>query len=475
MIKKTKLTAVLLLCLILSSSFSMMYAYGKKPEHAIARSEKTTAESPSNNKQDKPGQAKKNTDPNADTGTSASDSSETDSGVNDSPTNNTETGTDSSTETDSTETNSTVEEPPANTEGETSTETPSDSGSATPVTDEGSQSGAENETSATIVVDSDDLNVYGVNYHSIWWHYNDAEGTTNEVLHRDFSLFKTQGVEIMTLLIQWSYMEPTRGNYRTSYIQDIQRVVTVASQYDIQCIIDFHTAGSFSMPGWTPRRLTDIVTDYNTRQAYLTMQRYVIGELDGPNVHSFHLFNEPYLTKSSDPGSTWLGVTRDQALDLLQELYDNAKTVTSKPCSIRYGCDSVMQSSQFADDPRVWSSSDYITVNYYMAYHHEYYLNQIISKAHSMSKKVMIGEFGYRDAVNNDDELQRQRVAEHISLFGRVGVDNAMAWIWRADKTIEDGSYAPVGGGYNLAANLMGDPRPAFYEIGRGNTPSTAS
>jgi hypothetical protein len=316
-----------------------------------------------------------------------------------------------------------------------------------------------------------DSTLCGINYHSAWWHY-DSQYTTDDIVHRDFQLFQKNGINLVTILIQWVYMEPSDGIYRQKYMNDIKRVIEIADQHDIDCIIDFHTINL--MPNWLPpKSLSEtstnrFVTNQKTRDSFFEFEKYVIQNVDHyDNVHSYHIFNEPYLGSLQWQFSS----SRQEVLQFLQDLYNNAKLYTNKPCSIRYGTDSITASSQFNDDPMVWSSCDYITANYYIdeawGSHSETRLRNIVEKAHNLGKKIMIGEFGR----NTDDDLEQQTyMKKYVELFNDIDIDYIGAWIWRADTKVNNEPDAPVGGGYNLAADLNGNPRPAFYELsGCGN------
>ena len=73
---------------------------------------------------------------------------------------------------------------------------------------------------------------------------------------------------------------------------------------------------------------------------------------------------------------------------------------------------------------------------------------------------VVISEFG---CESDDDVVQRDAYSDIISFFGNLGVKRCIAWMWRADYDL--GNPDVPGTGFNLADNVMGVPRPAFYEL----------
>ncbi len=107
---------------------------------------------------------------------------------------------------------------------------------------------------------------YGVVYLSAHNHY-EPQYLSDEILDRDFGLFKRHGLEYVTLVAVWKYLEPQLGEYNEAAIDDLIRVCDFSSRYGLRVIIDFHTMmsnNSWTMPVWlSPRKL---------RQSSLTLR-----------------------------------------------------------------------------------------------------------------------------------------------------------------------------------------------------------
>ena len=102
---------------------------------------------------------------------------------------------------------------------------------------------------------------YGLNYFSTHNHY-EPYYLTDEILDRDFSLFRKNGINYITLELIWKYLEPSLGEYNDPGLEDIVRVCRFAEKYRIKIIINFYTMmheNTFTMPEWvSPRKFEQI-------------------------------------------------------------------------------------------------------------------------------------------------------------------------------------------------------------------------
>lgn len=81
---------------------------------------------------------------------------------------------------------------------------------------------------------------YGVVYLSRHNHY-ELEHLPDEMLNRDFARFREQGLEYITLIAVWKYLQPTNATYNEDGINELIRVCSFAKKYDLKVTIDFHT------------------------------------------------------------------------------------------------------------------------------------------------------------------------------------------------------------------------------------------
>ncbi len=87
------------------------------------------------------------------------------------------------------------------------------------------------------------------------------------------------------------------------------------------------------------------------------------------------------------------------------------------------------------------------------------------AKEHNL--KVMISEFGTdtgNDGTLVDEAGVMQQYLSSLELFKRLGVNECAAYYWRADYDL--GNPYPPGKEFNLAKNVDGTPRDAFFCLG---------
>jgi hypothetical protein len=211
----------------------------------------------------------------------------------------------------------------------------------------------------------------------------------------------------------------------------------------------------WTMPEWlTPRRFQTVFTSEAARSAWIGFLNDTAYHLkDIPNIHSWQMMNEPYRRE-------WAA---DVSVEAWLELWGEMKTVfkmhSDKPVSIRFAEDSLSKSFHFDHDPRIYELLDYVSINWYEVNTVEN-LTKTVADIRKYGKTVMISEFGYETP---DDLTQQVKVDGYIALFQRLGISEVTAFFWRADYA--KGEPSPPGQGYNLAKDVYGTPRPAFFTL----------
>jgi endo-1,4-beta-mannosidase len=293
----------------------------------------------------------------------------------------------------------------------------------------------------------------GVNYLSTSMHY-ESKYLPNATLQRDFQFFQDQGLKIVSLAVVWAYMERNMSDYNTAAVADLKRVSAIAAEHGIQVIIDFHTLmfnNSWTMPVWLPSmKFETVFTNTTYRLAWLNFLGNMSASLsDIANLHSWHMMNEPAL-------HDWAcDVTIEEFLTLWTEMKSVVRQHSALPVSIRFG--SEVFDGHFNRDPRIYDICDYMALNWYEHLYPIANLTSLVSEV-SSNRPVMITEFGYE---SDDDEAQQLAYQRYITLLSDLELSGAIAWFWRADYASEDPD--PPGFGCNLAKNVSGDARPAFY------------
>lgn len=304
-------------------------------------------------------------------------------------------------------------------------------------------------------------NQNGLNYASTYWHFDPAI-TTDEVLSRDFTLFQSGKITLICLNVHWSYLEPTMGNYRSSYLDDVIRVCNIADQYGISVIVDFHTlmhSDSYTVPSWvSPRSFNTVMQDPTVKEAWLNMLSFSAEYLTGvSNIHSWHMMNEPYI------GEWAVQCNVDEFFQLWTEMKSAIRQYSPLPVSIRFGADSVM--GCFNNDHRIYDLLDYITVNWYESYTPVSDFKSLVNNIKVYGKDVMIGEYGYSA---NKDQKQYDKLVTYVALFKELGIKWTLAWMWRSDSSVIN-NPGTLGTGFVLCKNSYGEPRKAFFAITAGN------
>jgi hypothetical protein len=294
---------------------------------------------------------------------------------------------------------------------------------------------------------------FGINYLSTTYHY-EPHYLSNETIERDFALFESHDFKYVSLVAVWKYLEPEYGAYNYAAIDDVKRVCRIASEYNLSVMIDFHTMmknDSWTMPVWlSPRRFETVLKNNTARQAWLDFLGNYTAYLDDmENIHSWHMMNEPAI------GDWACNATVDEFIELWSEMRNVIKAQSTKQISIRFGAKTLHD--DFELDPRIFDLCDYIALNWYEEHCPVELFEEVMANV-SAYKPVLISEFGYS---SDDDQLQADMYSRYLQLFKETGVTDCIAWYWRADY--EFGDPPPPGKGYNLAKNLQGEPRPAFF------------
>lgn len=304
---------------------------------------------------------------------------------------------------------------------------------------------------------------FGINYQSTYYHYNELEHLTDEILDRDFSLFKNQGLQFITLNVIWKYFEPVLGAYNQEAIKNLTRVCQFADKYNLNVIIDFHTIvrkeSSWTIPEWVaPRYFETVFTNSTVRQAWLNFLCYMTYSLNNlTSVESWQMMNEPAR-------NSWAcNVTVDEFINLWADMKGKITTYSSKPVSIRFSAETFYH---FNYDPRIYDICDYFSINWYLQDGPVSQSNftAAVTDAKSHNRKVIVSEFGTDTGVNGDLVAEAgitEQYLASLSLFRSLGVDECAAYFWRADYN--SSTPSKPGTGFNLAMDVDGAPREAFY------------
>jgi hypothetical protein len=334
----------------------------------------------------------------------------------------------------------------------------------------------------------------GVNYLSLY-HLYSTKYTTNEILRSDFSRFKQDGINVISLSLYWYRLEGNvRGSYDGSdakmgpygdrFLDDVKRVIGVAHEYGIEVLVTFHTLWGTDSSWCTPDYVIDPVSGKNIglaivrseemKGAFVDMVNHTVRYLAGtPGIWAWALLNEPwYWPHELDP--PFDGINQNEGfIDLIQRLSTVVKESDGRPTTIRFASSS-NGTNIFVDDwgwdQRIFDALDFISFNAYMTIHPELvnaWMNitstNVIGCV-NRGKRVWVTEFGYK---SDDDTLQSSHIRQTVEFYTTLPIDGWIAWYWRSDAAPAGWQENPgqIGKGMDLCASADGTPRPAYYDI----------
>jgi hypothetical protein len=341
----------------------------------------------------------------------------------------------------------------------------------------------------------------GLNYASLYWEYSPTL-TTSTVLNRDFSLFKADGISVISLPLYWYRLEGnTKGSYNgtdsngiygDAFLSNVKQVISVANKYGIKVLIDIHTLWGTDSYWCTPAYVVDPYTGLNDglsivrspqmEQAFINMFNNTVQYLKGtPGIWAWSILNEPWywgLTANQHDFITSNGQTQQQNfVSLIQTLSsivkaNNAGLVTVKFISVdEYASNGIKNifTNDWNMNPQIINALNFVSFDCYQTYPQleSTWKTMAASNVNScvqMNKPVYITEFG---VSSNNDTQQASGMTDLVTFFKTLPVQGWMAWCWEGDQAPPSWSQNPClfDQGYNLCASPNGTPRPAYYSM----------
>jgi hypothetical protein len=301
----------------------------------------------------------------------------------------------------------------------------------------------------------------GVNYLTLYHEYD----TPQTVLDRDFSRFKTDGINTIVIVLYWYRIESSQGVYNQQFINNVIRVANVANNYGLKVMFSFHTligqGDAWSNPDYVGVGM-NLITNSSIATAYVAMVKWTVTQLKGlPNVWVYSVVNEPWYW----PLDSW---RKTNWINLITQLSSTVKAIDSKPVTVRFV--GALFERDWSWDSRLVNALDFISINAYVdegadnVYWNtfdEYRsgLDSIVQKAGTLGKQVEITEFGYS---TTDNALQANRYQSYTDIF--KSIPNLMGWLsWGSDSSYDLGnpSWTAISS-YSVLVQSTGSPRPAY-------------
>ena len=325
--------------------------------------------------------------------------------------------------------------------------------------------------SGVIVHPSERLMTLGLNYLSPYLTYS-SMFQPDEVLRRDFTRFKADGIDIVSLEMYWYRLEGnTRGsydggtsattNYGDRFLDEIKRNIKIANESGIKVLLTFHTLwGNDDSPWCTPDYVVDpvagnniglaIVRSDSMRQAFIDMFNHTVSYLsDTAGIWAWAVLNEPqYWGRNYDEHDfmTNNGNTqKENFITLFQELSNIVRTSDGRPVTIRLinapvytGLDGQQHienifANDWGWDQRLFDAVDFVSLNVYIPQHLqlvETWKNLTASNIVGISqinKQIWITEFG---SALTDQSAQANDYQTMLNFFATLPVSGCLAWQW---------------------------------------------
>lgn len=101
---------------------------------------------------------------------------------------------------------------------------------------------------------------------SPWIPITEGFDKDNSLSDIDASIIKSWGMNIIRLGIMWPGVEPVKGYYNTTYLDEIEKIVDIMAKKDIYVLVDFH------QDLWHRKFCGEGVPDYVYGNIYLIYQ-----------------------------------------------------------------------------------------------------------------------------------------------------------------------------------------------------------
>lgn len=305
----------------------------------------------------------------------------------------------------------------------------------------------------------------------------------------DCARMRQLGFDLLRLPINWSGIEPARGQYDEAYLARVDAAVTCAADAGIYVVIDLHQdayskeIGEDGAPLWAIQPpptmllggpLTDLGDRRLSAQTRMAFQTFfdpadpaglqadfaamlaVVARrwAEHPMVIGFELFNEP------DTGTAELEPWTVRMAEVVREAAPN-KLVMFEPSAVRNFADFIpLAKAPFPVSGAVYAPHIYTYVFYSDQGPFERATLETLEpsvraardEATAWQTPLWIGEFG---AAPTDDAAHATWIQTEELLHDRYLASNAF-WVWKEDSQGSWGLFAKDGTGWTERPNIIG-------------------
>jgi hypothetical protein len=321
--------------------------------------------------------------------------------------------------------------------------------------------------------------------------------TSNDVLRRDFSRFKSNGIQTVNLALYWSTLEGNnRGDYNgTTYgivvLDGVKRAIRISGEVGLKVRVSV-------IAGWndssiTPDYIIDPVTGENIalaiirsevmRQAFIDMYTHTISYLSDMPIWGWTILGEPwYSPYKLEPPYDEIN-QKQNFITLMQELTALVKSTFGYDIHVDVNFVSAHWWTQPDGSPGVinlfehhweWDDRIFQTLDSIRWSYHPFEALQRfpdypeiydkilnitrynVEESRARGKKVFLTA-GTDGGDSNDDGIQANTWRKLLADIATFPIDGLVAFGWNGEDRF--------GKGMNLCANEDGGPRPAYYEF----------
>ena len=297
----------------------------------------------------------------------------------------------------------------------------------------------------------------GVNYLTLYHFYE----TPQSILDRDFSRFKSDGINTIVILVFWYRVESSPGVYNQNFINNVIRVANTAGKYGIKVMIDFHTLIGDTDAWSNPQYIGVAKLAYNETKAnaYISMVKWAVTQLkDVPNIQSYSLLNEPWYWPLED----W---RKANWINLAVNLSKTVKMIDSRPVTIRFVAP--LFERDWGWNATLLNALDFLSMNAYdyswNVDGHEGNITYLSQQASIRGKGIQITEFG---ESTWDDNLQTSYYKNYTHAFNST-IPKLMGWLnwgWEAEYDPNNLAWDAIGS-FAINDRITRNPRPAYNEL----------
>jgi len=293
--------------------------------------------------------------------------------------------------------------------------------------------------------------------------------TPNSVLDRDFAKFKADGLDHVTICIYWYRVETALGVYDDNFLANIVRVIQRAKLAGLNVMLSHHmlwgSDSTWCCPSYAIDPVTGIVEglaiirDPNIYTAWLAMTTHMMNYLAGQPIEAW-LLNEPWYWPHTLPAPYNTVNQKENFITLFQTLNSLALSKCGCHCYPKFVCSTDVKNiftDDWGNDPRIFALGDTVCFNAYDPFISPMsgYDDTNFKYAASLGKKIWITEFG---SSSDTDSVQSGDIEASVDFFKRYPAITLLCpWMWHDDTADNPGM-----GGFDLAANVNGNVRPAY-------------